>query len=178
MIEEYAEPTRAIGSHPTTDNGAGQGDRLAVLLLQGEQTGPVSSSILAGEVADPEPLDPHRHGVGVIGVVGLGDQDGVHLQPHPIVRGAMTANDAPQVVLIAGLAHDLEVLAAVVQLDLHARAHPAGPLLRLQPDRRSGCCWPPPSSRRRKPNGLSSSLGREPRHDRHSDKRRYLLIRY
>ena len=42
----------------------------------------------------------------------------------------MTANDAPQVVLIAGLAHDLEVLAAVVQLDLHALTYPAGPLLR------------------------------------------------
>jgi hypothetical protein len=42
----------------------------------------------------------------------------------------MTANDAPQVVLIAGLAHNLEVLATVVQLDLHARTHPAGPLLR------------------------------------------------
>jgi hypothetical protein len=42
----------------------------------------------------------------------------------------MTANDAPQVVLIAGLAHDLEVLSAVVQLDLHALTHPAGPLLR------------------------------------------------
>jgi hypothetical protein len=53
VIEEDAEPTRAIGAHPTTHNGAGQGDRLAVLLLQGEQTGPVSSSILAGEVADP-----------------------------------------------------------------------------------------------------------------------------
>jgi hypothetical protein len=42
----------------------------------------------------------------------------------------MTANDAPQVVLIAGLAHDLEVLSALVQLDLYALRHPAGPLLR------------------------------------------------
>jgi hypothetical protein len=41
----------------------------------------------------------------------------------------MTANDAPQVVLIAGLTHDLEVLSAVVQLDLHALTRPAGPLL-------------------------------------------------
>ena len=40
----------------------------------------------------------------------------------------MTSNDAPQVVLIAGLAHDLEVLAALVQLDLYALRHPAGPL--------------------------------------------------
>jgi hypothetical protein len=55
VVEEDAEPARAAGAHPTTDNGAGQGDRLAVPLLQGEQTGPVSSSILAGEVADPEP---------------------------------------------------------------------------------------------------------------------------
>lgn len=66
-----------------------------MLPLQGEQTGPVSSSIIAGEVADPEPLDPHRHGVGVIGVVGLGHQDGVHLHAHPIVPGAMASNDAP-----------------------------------------------------------------------------------
>ena len=73
VLEKDAEPTRPVGTHPTTHNGASKGDRLAVLPLQGKQTGPVSSSILAGEVADPEPLDPHRHGVGVIGVVGLGD---------------------------------------------------------------------------------------------------------
>ena len=42
----------------------------------------------------------------------------------------MTANDAPQVLLIAGLTHNLEVLAALVQLHLHALMHPAGPLLR------------------------------------------------
>jgi hypothetical protein len=100
-----------------------------VLPLQGEQTGPVSSSILPGEVADPEPLDPHRHGVGVVGVVRLGHQDGVHLHAHPIVGGATTSDDVPQVVLIAGLTHDLEVLSAVVQLCLHALTHPAGPLL-------------------------------------------------
>ena len=63
MVEEDAEPTRAIGSHPPAHNDAGQGDRLAVLLLQGEQTGPVSPGSLAGQVADLEALDPHRHSV-------------------------------------------------------------------------------------------------------------------
>jgi hypothetical protein len=48
VVEEDAEPTRAVGSHPTTHNGARKGDRLAMLQLQREQTGPVSSSILTG----------------------------------------------------------------------------------------------------------------------------------
>jgi hypothetical protein len=33
-------------------------------------------------------------------------------------------------VLIAGLAHDFEVFLALMHLDLHAIAHPSGPLLR------------------------------------------------
>ena len=47
VVEKDAEPTRPVGTHPT-HNGASKGDRLAVLPLQGKQTGPVSSSILAG----------------------------------------------------------------------------------------------------------------------------------
>jgi hypothetical protein len=39
VVEEDAEPTRPVGAHPTTDNGAGQGDRLAVLLLQASKPG-------------------------------------------------------------------------------------------------------------------------------------------
>jgi hypothetical protein len=48
MVEEHGEPPRTISPHPTSRDDAGQGDRLAVLLFQGEQTGPVSLGILGG----------------------------------------------------------------------------------------------------------------------------------
>jgi hypothetical protein len=73
MVQEDAEPNRAIGAHSTSRDDAGKRDRL-VLLLQGEQARPVSLGILAGQIADLEALDPHGHGVGVIGVVRLGRQ--------------------------------------------------------------------------------------------------------
>ena len=72
MVQEGAQPTRAIGPHSTSGNDAGQGDRLAVLLLHGEQARPVSLRILAGQIADLEALDPHGYGGGVIGVLRLG----------------------------------------------------------------------------------------------------------
>jgi hypothetical protein len=75
------------------------------------------------------PLDPHGHGGGVIGVVRLGCQDREHVFAHPTIRGPTSPNDAPEIVLVAGLAHDLEGLLALVQLDLHAVAHPGRPLL-------------------------------------------------
>jgi hypothetical protein len=128
VVQEDAEPTRAVRLYPAAHNGAGKRDRLAVLLLQGKQAGPVAASILTGQVADLEAFDPHRHGVGVVGVVRLGHQDGVHLHSHTIVWGAASSDDAPEVVLVAGLAHDFEVFSALVQLDVHAVTHPAGPL--------------------------------------------------
>jgi hypothetical protein len=40
----------------------------------------------------------------------------------------MSTDDAPEVVLVAGLADDSEVFSALAQLDLHAIAHPGGRL--------------------------------------------------
>jgi hypothetical protein len=130
MLEEDPEPTRAIRSHATPGNDASQGDGLAVLLLQGLQAGSVSPGVLAGQVAHLQALNPYRHGVGVIGVVRLGRQDRVHLFTHTPIGRATLSDDAPEVVLIAGLTDDFEVFSTLVQLDLHAIAHPGGPLLR------------------------------------------------
>jgi len=100
----------------------------AVLLLQGEQARPVSPGILARQVAHLQALDPHRHRVGVIGVVRLGRQDRVHLFPHTAIWEVTPSDDAPEVVLVAGLADDFEVFSALAQLNLHAIAHPGGRL--------------------------------------------------
>jgi hypothetical protein len=64
MIEEQPEPAEPVGPDPTADDRAGQRDRLAVLGLEGKQAWPVSSGVIAGEVADLEALDPDRYGVG------------------------------------------------------------------------------------------------------------------
>jgi hypothetical protein len=53
MVQEDAEPTRAVRLNPAAHNGAGKGDRLAVLLLQGEQAGLVAASILPGQGSRP-----------------------------------------------------------------------------------------------------------------------------
>jgi hypothetical protein len=95
MVQEDAKPTRTIGSHPASGNDAGKGDRLAVLLLQGQQAGPVALGILAGQIADLEALDPDGHGVGVIGVVRLGSQDRERVFAHPAIWAATSPDDAP-----------------------------------------------------------------------------------
>jgi hypothetical protein len=114
MLKEDAEPTWAISSHSTPRNDTGKRDGLAVLLLQGEQAGPIAQGILAGQVAHLQALDPHCHGVSVIGVVRLSRQHRVYVFPHPTIRGVTSSDDAPEVVLIAGLAHDFEVLSALL----------------------------------------------------------------
>jgi hypothetical protein len=130
MLEEDPEPTRTIRSHATPGNDTGKGDGLAVLLLQGLQAGSVSPGVLAGQVAHLQALNPYRHRVGVIGVVRLGRQDRVHLFPHTAIWGVTPSDDAPEVVLVAGLADDFEVFSALAQLNLHAIAHPGGRLFR------------------------------------------------
>jgi hypothetical protein len=130
MLQEDPEPTRTIRSHATPGNDTGKGDGPAVLLLQGLQAGSVSPGVLAGRVAHLQALNPYRHGVGVIGVVRLGRQDRVHLFTHTPIGRATLSDDAPEVVLIAGLTDNVEVFSTLVQLDLHAIAHPGGPLLR------------------------------------------------
>jgi hypothetical protein len=128
MLEEDPEPTRTIRSHATPGNDTGKGDGPAVLLLQGLQAGSVSPGVLAGQVAHLQALNPYRHGVGVIGVVRLGRQDRVHLFTHTPIGRATLSDDAPEVVLVAGLADDFEVFSALAQLNLHAIAHPGGRL--------------------------------------------------
>src|SRR6266545_6280746 len=76
VAEDHAQPSRAIGSHPTPHDDAGQGDRLAMLSLEGEQPWVVSMGIFTGQVADLETANPHRYRVGVVWVVGLGRQHG------------------------------------------------------------------------------------------------------
>jgi hypothetical protein len=125
-------PSRPGPSARVPYDGAGKGDRLAVLLLQGEQAGPVAPSIVVGEVADLEALHPHRHRVGVVRIVGFGHQHGVHVHAHAVLKRAATPNYPPEAFLVAGLAHDFEVLPALAQLDLHAVTHPGGPLLHVE----------------------------------------------
>lgn len=59
MLKEDPEPTQAIRSHSTPRNDTGKGNGLTVLLLQGEQAGPIAPGILAGQVAHLQALDPH-----------------------------------------------------------------------------------------------------------------------
>jgi hypothetical protein len=129
MIKEQAEPAWSVRPDPATDDGAGKRDRLAILAFKGKQARPVPSSVIGREVADLEALHPYRHGVGVIGVVGLGDQHGIHLHAHAVGSSAAPPNHLPEVVLIAGLAHHFEADPALAELNLHAVIHPAGPLI-------------------------------------------------
>jgi hypothetical protein len=53
----------------------------------------------------------------------------VHIDADAVMGRASAADQPPEVVLVAGLAHDLQVLLAFVELHLHAVVHPGGSLI-------------------------------------------------
>jgi hypothetical protein len=73
VAQEHAELPWPVAADAAAGDDAREGDRHAAGLLLSEQAGPVPPGVLPGQVPHLQPVNPHRHRAGVIGIVIFGD---------------------------------------------------------------------------------------------------------
>jgi hypothetical protein len=110
MKEPHTKHPGPVLPHATTDNHTGESDRSPITRLEREKPRPIGLGVVAAQVPDLRAVDQHRDGVRIVGVVRLGQQDGVDVDSNALDRA--TAGHPPERILVVALAHNLEVVAS------------------------------------------------------------------
>lgn len=84
-----------------------------------EKPRPIGLGVVAAHVPDLHAVAQHRDGVRVIGVVGLGKQNGLDLDPYALVRAA--ADHSPERFLVLAPADHFEIVTSAEEHDVGGR---------------------------------------------------------
>jgi hypothetical protein len=66
MAQEHAKPARPVTADASPGYDARERNRDVMTPLQGEQTGPVITRAITGQIADSQPIDPDANRIGVV----------------------------------------------------------------------------------------------------------------